>query len=87
MVAPRAFNTGEGVATDCSMVEVTDAASLAPNARTTAAAVGAGMGAGAGAAVTRMADAARVRMKEEMHCILATRLGGWFGGVVFLAVG
>ena len=73
-VAPRTFNFGAWVAMDGATVVVTDACTSG-----TAAAVGAGIGAGAGAARTSVADAARARTKEEMHCILAVWLVGWSG--------
>lgn len=73
-VAPRTFNTGAAVGMDCATVDVTDAWASG----TAGAAVGAGIGAGAGAAMTRVAAAASVRMKEEMHCILIAWLG-WSG--------
>lgn len=73
-VAPRTFNTGAGVAKDWATVDVTDSWASG----TAGAAVGAGIGAGAGAAMTRVAAAARVRMKEEMHCIFDCL--AWVGG-------
>lgn len=66
-VAPRALRTGAAVALEGATVEVTDTWASG----TAGAAVGAGIGAGAGAAMTRVAAAARVRMKDVMHCILA----------------